>query len=648
MTNDSKPHQAPVRLQSAAGLAVQVNANGSIHRMDHRDVIINLFLGSEIEGGPANLWLRRHGESIESIPLLGPRSPASVHLDERGFAMRGEWDGIRFEVSLVLAQSMPAWFWHVRLENAGPAELRVDLVHAQDLALAHYGAVRNNEYYVSQYVDYSPLAHAERGTVLAVRQNLAVGTRHPWAMFGSLRRAASFTTDALGLHGLATRANAVPTGLASATLPGRRQHEHSMAVIADEPVSLAPGEAMRAGFFAALVEDHPEVSSEADLALVDRILSLPEAGAEQGDAAPASGRAPVPSCFVASPPLESLDPSDAELTAWFGAERRHAEREGAALLSFFAATHGHVVTRAKELRVLRPHGHIMRTGEQLVPDEASLTTTCWMSGVFHSFITQGHVNINRMLSTVHSYLGLQRAAGLRVFVEQEGGWRLLDLPSAFETTPSSCRWIYRHAGGLISVRSRAATQRHELDLALEVLEGAALSPARREPCRAGRRRRHRAAAAASGARWRGHRASLPARYRCRPPLSRGLVPHRSRPGHDAGARGRRRAAVRRRPLAQPALARDGDRAHDPGRLADHGWAGGNGRSRRKLAPTARKPSGRRWPAARHCRRRRAARTRRMCHACRTSCPGSRTTRSSTTSRRAGWSSTAEAAGARAT
>src|ERR671933_3083918 len=68
----------PVHIISPAGLQVQVHANGSIRRMDHRDILLNLFLGNEIEGGPANLFLRRHGEEVEGVPLLGPRSAAAV------------------------------------------------------------------------------------------------------------------------------------------------------------------------------------------------------------------------------------------------------------------------------------------------------------------------------------------------------------------------------------------------------------------------------------------------------------------------------------------------------------------------------------------------------------------------------------------
>ena len=85
-----------------------------------------------------------------------------------------------------------------------------------------------------------------------------------------------------------------------------------------------------------------------------------------------------------------------------------------------------------------------------------------MAGVFHSMLTQGHVSINRFLSTMRSYLGLFRSHGLRVFVEIDGAWRLLDVPSAFEMGPDGCRWIYRHAGGRIEVRSEARSDPHEL------------------------------------------------------------------------------------------------------------------------------------------------------------------------------------------
>ena len=466
----------PVCLTSASDLRVQINANGSLRRIDHRDVIVNLFPGNEAEGGPTNLYLRRRDGRADAIPLLGPASGARYSIREDRFAARGTWNNVRFEVSLRLAQGAPAWFWHVALENVGAAPLAVDLIHAQDLALANYGAVRQNEYYVSQYLDHTPLVHPERGAVLAVRQNQSVDGRHPWVVLGSLHHATSFATDALQFHGVAGRSDTRPVGLCAETLPGKRQqHEHAMAVLQDEAVRLEPGARVVRGFFAWLEPDHPAATATADLAFVDRALALPEAQPATEAAQDSDFVAESPTLFSVGPRLACRDLAEVEISDLFGSELRHVERQDGRLHSFFVGANRHVVFAAKERGVLRPHGQILRTGDGLVPDEASLTSTVWMAGVFHSMVTQGHVSINRFLSTTHSYLGLFRSHGQRVFVEGTDGWQLLDLPSAFEMDPSGCRWIYWHAGGRIEVRSRAAVSSHELLLEIEVVDGA--------PCR---------------------------------------------------------------------------------------------------------------------------------------------------------------------
>ena len=463
----------PIRIASPSALAFEVNANGSIRRIDHRDIIVNAFLGNEVEGGPANLFLRRRGARVEWTPMLGPRSPGAVRLDEHGLDVAGGWKGLRFRVSLRLAASAPAWFWHVAVENGGRHVETIDLLYAQDLALMDYGAVRLNEYYISQYLDHTPLVHSAHGVMLATRQNLSVGGRHPWALIGSLAKASSFCTDALQFHGLETRVGDAPVGLEAESLPGtRRQHEHALAVIQDAPRRLDPGEHLVLGFFGWLEPDHPGASEIGDLACADRALALPEATAPTARH-PDAGIAPAATLFSARPLLDVSELDDAELHTFFGREWRAIERDGDRVLSFFVGADTHVVLPAKERASLRPHGQILRTGNRLEPDEASLTTTLWMGGVFHSMLTQGHVSINRFLSTTHSYLGLFRSHGQRVFVEIDGGWHLLGVPSAFAMTPSGARWLYKHAGGLLEVSSWAAVDRHELWLSARVLDGPA-------------------------------------------------------------------------------------------------------------------------------------------------------------------------------
>ena len=465
--------EALLRLNSRSGLNAQFNANGSLRRFDCQGICIPLFVGNALEGGPANVYLRRHTRTVEWTPLLGPLSPTTFHADPAGEMLigRGSWLDIRYTIALVLAQSSPAWFWHVLLENTHSTVQTVDLTYVQDIALAPYGAIRLNEFYVSQYIDHTPLQLPGHGVMVASRQNQAVDGKHPWSLIGSLREGASFATDALQFHGLATRRGDAPAGM-TADLPGERlQHEHSMVVIRDARLQLAPRESKSAGFFGAYLPDHADATSTADVQRATRTLELPEA-TPPNIRASAGESSHAATLFSPGALLVSQEPTREALLSLFDSPWRHEEiGEDGDLLSFFCGPNCHVVLRNKEARVLRPHGHVLRTGRNTTPDETALTSTAWMSGVFHSMVTQGHVSINRFLSTTHSYLGLFRSHGQRVFMQQGDRWKLLHLPSAFEMSPHRCRWIYQHEHGAVHVIAEAQTDPHELTLSIEVASG---------------------------------------------------------------------------------------------------------------------------------------------------------------------------------
>src|SRR6185295_14187930 len=118
-----------------------------------------------------------------------------------------------------------------------------------------------------------------------------------------------FATDALDLHGLTTRAGGPPAALAAAQLPSRRrQHEHAMAVVQDETLELAPSSAAVArGFFGWLETDHPDVTSDGDLAFVDRALTLPEAVMSGPRPSGVAGAPPAATVFTDRALLESED-----------------------------------------------------------------------------------------------------------------------------------------------------------------------------------------------------------------------------------------------------------------------------------------------------------------------------------------------------
>ena len=157
---------APRHLVNGAGLSLELNRDGGVRRIQFREDVVNLFMGNGMEPGPSNVWLRLHrGARVDAVPLLGPRSPlrASASRGRRAFQSRGEWQGLGIALRLVLAAQEATCCWQVRLENRSSQEQTVDLVYGQDIALASHGAVRLNEYYVSHYIDFTPLEHARCG-----------------------------------------------------------------------------------------------------------------------------------------------------------------------------------------------------------------------------------------------------------------------------------------------------------------------------------------------------------------------------------------------------------------------------------------------------------------------------------------------------
>ncbi len=460
-------------LTNTAGLRVTLNANASVSRIDHADVMLNLFRGNAMEGGECNLYLRRLGGAPATTALLGPRSPSRMEAGDDGFALRGHWQGLDYRVVLRLAADSASWFWHVSIRNRSADTLSVDLIHSQDLGLADYNFIRTSEYFASQYLDHTPLFDPRHGRVIATRQNLGMGGRHPWCLLASLTRAVSYSTDALQFHGTATRAGQTPIALRDGLAGMRLQHEHALVCLQDAPLTLAPGARAERGFVGCFEADHAQASGPRDLARLATACALPEAQPDQ-DVPDNVSLAPLPTTLFTSAPLFAAQA--APLTSFIDALGAPLleEKRGHETVASFHGNDVHWVSQAKENSVQRAHAQILRTGSALVPDEGALTSTTLMGGVFNSMLTHGHVGINRLMSSTRGYLGLFRALGQRLFVEQRDGWRLLDQPSAWAVAPRSCRWFYINAEHDIEVQTRADDAAHRIDVEVRVRRGAPL------------------------------------------------------------------------------------------------------------------------------------------------------------------------------
>ena len=107
-------------------------------------------------------------------------------------------------------------------------------------------------------------------------------------------------------------------GLTEGLPCARRQHEHSMAVIQEEPVRLKPGEIAERGFFGWFEANHPEATSANDLVFVDEAMGLPEAVAPMRPKCGMQAQSREQVCSAPPRLLKAQDLTEAEITDLFG------------------------------------------------------------------------------------------------------------------------------------------------------------------------------------------------------------------------------------------------------------------------------------------------------------------------------------------
>ncbi|HUG12561.1 MAG TPA: hypothetical protein VMM36_16210 [Opitutaceae bacterium] len=463
-----------IEFESASGLRAQFLPSGALFALRHGETLINQLLPGPAENGLFRLlvrWRDPAGVHDGWAPVVGP----SLEFSHGNHAI---WRttptaGLECVTTFSLHPTLASWRWKVELHNASAVALSLEVFHAQDLGIADEAAVRNNEAYISQYIDLLPLhdpGEQGLGHVILARQNQAMAEgRRPWAAFACSGGAAAFCTDGSQFFGTDHRLTGEPVAAREASLPSRRlQYEFAIAGLQSRTIELAPGASTEVTFIARFVEDHPAASGPEDLALLRGIVwpELPP-GAE-----PATSQQCASSVFTSAAWLHGDAPTEREIAEWFPGEQRHAERDAAdQLLSFFHGAHTHIVTREKEAQIARPHGHLLRSGDSSWIDDRQFGVTCYASGIFAAQAYIGNSSLTRLLSVVRNPLNVVRASGQRVFVRCGSAWRQLGVPSVFALDPESVRWIYRWDGVLLEARVWCSAASSSAFLQLQVLAG---------------------------------------------------------------------------------------------------------------------------------------------------------------------------------
>ncbi|MDD7986299.1 hypothetical protein PQO01_15215 [Lentisphaera marina] len=453
------------------GMHFRILQDGTPYSIENDNVLVNLFMGNIFDEAVSNIYLRvfKNGE-ILSTPMVSKNSKFAIATDDRAYVLKGSFQDIDYSLTFRLAENTGTWFWTAEAENTG-SDLEVDFIYVQDAAVAAKGAPLNNEGYVSHYIDQSVLGDKATGYVLCARQNLKQHTGFPFLMSGALDGAEGFITDGIDFFGLNYKENAEIAALKDDTIRSiRRQGEFSCHVLQSKRVALASGAKAEKTFFAFFEVNHEATSSDADLEKVE--LAKSEFAALPAISLPEPQTTGYNNLFGEGKFFQTEDLNDAELEKYFAGEKRNLEEiEGKTAAFFYGDDSKHVVLKHKEVHCERPHGHIVRSGEDLFPSDEAIASTCWMGGVFNSQVTFGNTSFNKAIGIVRGWVNFQRASGQRIFVRDGDKIEQLRLPSAFEISLNACRWIYKGAEETIIVTTQCAISDAVLVTNIEVESG---------------------------------------------------------------------------------------------------------------------------------------------------------------------------------
>lgn len=417
--------------------------SGDISKATYKSMLINRLVTNSIDGAFNNLYLRVHrGSTMKVFPLLGVKSTSDVYCGDGRMIWRGTADAVQYEVTFYLSDQ-GIWFWDVKVSGD---DVEIDIILGQDLGLALKDTVRTNEAYACQYIDHKVFEDENRGVVICSRQNQPQDGSYPYIQQGCLTKVIGYSTDGYQFFGLSYKETNQPEALMKSTLANEvYQYEFAYTALQSERKHLRGTDHIV--FYGLFKEDHPLAVKQLDFygeveAAWDHIQlqnHLPVYQMKRAFISPRFGA-----------PLRTIQMTREEVGGLF--PRRHEEEwDGETLLSFFTDTHEHVVLKEKELRVERPHGHILMTGKNDGIVEDVLTSTSYMYGVFNSQLTVGNTSFHKMITNTRDALNIMKTSGQRIYIEMNGTYHLLTMPSMFELGFNYAKWYYKTEDDLIIV-----------------------------------------------------------------------------------------------------------------------------------------------------------------------------------------------------
>jgi len=433
--------------------------SGDIYELNSSEIGINLSSGNKLDPYSCINFYLNSGENNRK-PMMDRKNLTECGYNIDSIYWCGSLDSIKYTITFQTSPKNSSWFWTIQLENESMDIISTDLTYYMDKGLAPRNNLKTNEYYNSHYLDCAALKDPKSGHVIATRQNLdLISGKTPWLIEGCFSGCSSFATDGEDFFGKSYRSTGLPEALSSKCLPARiRQGQYAISALQTDRIDLSKGEKKEIVFWGLYSNEHSHVSSSDDLLFVQECLKefsdLPHRDYPYSIKIESQYNSFAETLSGSSLLEESLIPhwDQNPLYPEIGPDGK--------LWSFFQ-NDKHIILKEKDSNMDVPHGHILRSGSQLMPDDKILSLSCYMNGCFASQMAIGNSYFNSFLSHPRSLHDLFRANGLRVAVDSGDGFRILSVPSAFVVSQNAAEWIYKLEDNEIYLKSE--TDRLESD-----------------------------------------------------------------------------------------------------------------------------------------------------------------------------------------
>ncbi|MGF1701946.1 cellobiose phosphorylase [Photobacterium makurazakiensis] len=459
-------------LMSNGLLSLTFTDHNILQNIKSGNVMVNLYEPNEFECALSNIYIRVKSDAgITFTPLMYNNENMRTFRTKEGLVgWETTTDAFRASVIISLDTDSEKVFFTTQIENLQQDSLKYDLVFGQDLALADEGGVKSNECYVSQYLDHQVFDLESEGYVVCSRQNLPQSTGNPCSQIGSLTdKVVGYSTDGYQFFGKDYRFEPTPAVLSKPTLENvKLQFEMGYVALQTADVTLATSETAQSVFYIAFNNNLP-ASNVTEAAAIDTIQT-----AYQAPVTEAATEQALPAFFLNTQNVlvgEAL--SAEEVSEFFGEERRFAEEQDGELLSFFYGKEkgesNYVTLAAKERVLERSTGHMVSSGNCQNFENAVMSSTHGMYGVFNSHVVIGNTSFNKLLGVDRTSLNLFKFSGQRIWIKEGEEHRILTMPSAYEAGLNFSRWVYKYQQGFIVITSFSAQDSTAIQMDIETV-----------------------------------------------------------------------------------------------------------------------------------------------------------------------------------